>query len=143
MARCGPRASARRTSSGSICASANGRDSTRPTNCRQAIDAGIYQLMSDSKNNLWMAEFEEGYLGKIDAKTTEVTWYAMPSPHARARRMEIDDQDRILVTEYRANKVALFDTKTEKFTEYSLPPHTRSLIGRRFRQERRTLGLHA
>ena len=27
--------------------------------------------------------------------------------------MEIDDQDRILVTEYRANKVALFDTKKE------------------------------
>ena len=38
--------------------------------------------------------------------------------------MEIDDQDRILVTEYRANKVALFDTKTEQFTEYDLPPLT-------------------
>ena len=40
------------------------------------------------------------------------------------RRMEIDDQDRILVTEYRGNKVALFDPKTEKFTEYSLPRYT-------------------
>ena len=27
-------------------------------------------------------------------------------------------------TEYRGNKVAMFDTKTEKFTEYPLPPHT-------------------
>ena len=35
--------------------------------------------------------------------------------------MEIDDQDRILVTEYRGNKVAMFDTKTEQFTEYPLP----------------------
>ena len=35
--------------------------------------------------------------------------------------MSIDDQDRILFTEYGTNKVALFDTKTEKFTEYSLP----------------------
>ena len=84
----------------------------------------IYQLISDSKNNVWMAEFEDGYLGKIDAKTLKVTWFPLPSPHGRARRMEIDDQDRILVTEYRANKVAVFDTKTEQFTEYDLPPLT-------------------
>jgi len=85
---------------------------------------GMYQLISDSKNNVWIAEFEEGYLGKIDAKTLKVTWFATPSPHGRARRMEIDDQDRILLTEYRANKIALFDTRTEQFTEYDLPPFT-------------------
>ena len=84
----------------------------------------IYQLISDSNNNVWMAEFEDGYLGKIDAKTLKVTWFPLPSLHGRARRMEIDDQDRILVTEYRANKVALFDTKTEQFSEYDLPPLT-------------------
>jgi virginiamycin B lyase len=84
----------------------------------------MYQVISDSKNNLWMAEFSEGYLGTIDAKTHAVKWFAVPTPHARARRMEIDDQDRIVVTEYRGNKVAVFDTKTEKFTEYPLPPYT-------------------
>ena len=87
-------------------------------------NAGIYQVMADSQNNLWMAEFTEGHLGKIDAKTTEVTWYDMPTAHARARRMQIDDQDRVLVTEYRTNKVALFDTKTKKFTEYVMPEYT-------------------
>ena len=86
--------------------------------------AAIYQVMADSKNNLWMAEFTEGHLGKIDAKTTKVTWYPIPTAHARARRMQIDSEDRVLVTEYRAGKVALFDTKTEKFTEYSLPEYT-------------------
>ena len=34
-------------------------------------NAGIYQVMADSKNNLWMAEFTEGHLGKIDAKTAQ------------------------------------------------------------------------
>jgi virginiamycin B lyase len=87
-------------------------------------DAGMYQVMADSKNNLWMAEYTEGHLGKIDAKTKQVTWYATPTAHARARRLEIDDQDRILVTEYRTSKAALFDPKTEKFTEYSLPEYT-------------------
>jgi virginiamycin B lyase len=85
---------------------------------------GMYQVISDSKNNLWMAEFSEGYLGTIDAKTGAVKWFPLPTPHARARRMEIDDQDRITVTEYRGDKVATFDTKTEKFTEYPLPPFT-------------------
>ncbi len=86
--------------------------------------AGIYQVMADSKNNLWMAEFTEGHLGKIDAKTGEVTWFATPTAHARARRMEVDDHDNIIVTEYRGNKVAVFNTKTEQFTEYALPQGT-------------------
>ena len=86
--------------------------------------AAIYQVMSDSKNNLWLAEFTNGHLGKIDAKTTKVTWYPVPTPFARARRMQIDEQDRVLVTEYRGNQVALFDPKTEKFTEYNMPPYT-------------------
>ncbi len=86
--------------------------------------AGIYQVISDSQNNLWMAEFTVGHLGKIDAKTTKVTWYPIPTPNARARRMVIDDQDRIMVTEYRGNKVAVFDTRAEKFTEYDLPART-------------------
>ena len=84
----------------------------------------MYQVISDSKNNLWMAEFSEGYLGTIDAKTQAVKWFPLPTAHARARRMEIDDQDRIVVTEYRGNKVAIFDTRAEKFTEYPLPPYT-------------------
>ena len=86
--------------------------------------ASIYQVIADSQNNLWMAEFTEGHIGKIDAKTTKITWWPVPTPHARARRMNIDDQDRIIFTEYRGNKVAFFDTRAEKFTEYELPPRT-------------------
>ncbi|MBV8535026.1 MAG: carboxypeptidase regulatory-like domain-containing protein, partial [Alphaproteobacteria bacterium] len=84
----------------------------------------IYQVMADSKNNLWLAEFTEGHLGKIDAKTTKITWYALPTEHARARRMEIDSHDRVVFTEYRGNKVGVFDPKTEKITEYDLPAYT-------------------
>ena len=58
------------------------------------------------------------------AKTGQVTWYATPTAHARARRMEIDQNDNITFTEYRGNKVAVFDPKTEHFTEYPLPAGT-------------------
>jgi virginiamycin B lyase len=87
-------------------------------------NASIYEVKADSKNNLWMAEYTHGHLGKIDAKTREVTWYVMPTRRARARRLEIDAEDRVLVAEYRASKVALFDSKTEMFTEYTLPEYT-------------------
>ncbi len=82
---------------------------------------GIYQLISDSKNNAWLAEFSDGHLGRIDAKTGDVKWFPTPTPHARARRMTIDDHDNILLTLYRSNSVTYFDTKTETFTEYKLP----------------------
>jgi virginiamycin B lyase len=96
----------------------------QPLNDLAARPASIYQVISDSQNNLWMAEFQRGHVGKIDAKTGKVSWYPLPTVNARARRMVIDDQDRLLITEYRGNKVALFDTKTEKVTEYQLPPFT-------------------
>ena len=103
--------------------------------------AGIYQVMANSKNNLWMAEFTEGHLGKIDAKTTEVTWYVTPTPHARARRMQIDDQDRVLVTEYRAQQgraVRPQDGKIHRIQSAGI--HVP--VPGQFRQERRALGLH-
>jgi virginiamycin B lyase len=84
----------------------------------------IYQVISDSQNNLWMAEFTKGHIGRIDAKTGEVNWHILPTANARARRMNIDDQDRIWVTEYRGNKVAMFDTKTLEVKEWPVPPYT-------------------
>ncbi len=96
-----------------------------PTDLLPSVkNASIYEVKADSRNNLWMAEYTYGHLGKIDAKTREVTWYVMPTPRARARRLEIDAEDRVLVAEYRASKVALFDSKTEMFTEYALPEYT-------------------
>jgi len=86
--------------------------------------ASVYQVISDSQNNLWMAEFQAGHIGKIDAKTTEIKWWPVPTKNARARRLNIDDQDRLTFTEYRGNKVGVFDTRSEKFTEYDLPPRT-------------------
>jgi streptogramin lyase len=97
-------------------------DKFHPTDKLSGGRHSIYQVISDSKNNLWMAEFVDGYIGKIDAKTGAVTWYDLPTAHGRARRMQIDDQDRILLTEYRGNAVAVFDTRAEKFVnEYKLP----------------------
>src|SRR6202021_773302 len=46
--------------------------------------AGIYQVMADSQNNLWRAEYTKGTLGKIDPKRRKDTCTPRPPPHARA-----------------------------------------------------------
>jgi len=85
---------------------------------------GIYQVASDAHNNLWMAEFSTGYLGEIDAKTLKVTWFKPPTANSRMRRMFVASNGDIIVTEYQGNRVAVFNPKTQQFTEYELPAYT-------------------
>jgi streptogramin lyase len=82
---------------------------------------GIYGIAADSHNNLYFAEIGHGHVGRIDAKTMEVSFYTIPTPNSRPRRIEMDAQDRLWVAEYGNNRIALFDTKTEKFTEWTMP----------------------
>jgi virginiamycin B lyase len=81
----------------------------------------IYGIASDSKNNLYFLEFQDNYIGRIDAKTGKITFWRTPTEHARNRRGFVDAEDRLWFAEYRGNKVAMFDPKTEQFTEYPMP----------------------
>jgi streptogramin lyase len=82
---------------------------------------GIYGLTADSHNNLYFAEIGDSHIGRIDAKTGEVKFYATPTRHSRPRRIQADSQDRLWFGEYTGNRIGMFDPKTEKFTEWELP----------------------
>jgi streptogramin lyase len=81
----------------------------------------IYGIAADSSNNLYFAEINHGHIGRIDAKTKEVSFFQIPTPNSRPRRIEMDAQDHLWFAEYGNNHVGLFDTKTEKFTEWAMP----------------------
>jgi virginiamycin B lyase len=81
----------------------------------------IYGIASDSKNNLWFMEFQDNYIGKIDAKTLGISLYRAPTDRSRNRRGIMDEQDRLWFAEYRGNKIGMFDTKEESFKEWKLP----------------------
>jgi len=81
----------------------------------------IYGINSDSKNNLWFLEFQDNYIGKIDAKTLAVSLFRTPTDRSRNRRGIMDAQDRLWFAEYRGNKIGMFDTKDESFKEWALP----------------------
>jgi len=81
----------------------------------------IYGIASDSKNNLWFMEFQDNYIGKVDAKTLGISLYRAPTDRSRNRRGVMDAQDRLWFAEYRGNKIGMFDTREESFKEWKLP----------------------
>jgi len=81
----------------------------------------IYDVVPDSKNNAYFTDFEQGQIGRIDAKTGSITFYQTPTPNSRPRRAWMDSDDRFWFAEYRVNRVGMFDTRTERFQEWLAP----------------------
>jgi virginiamycin B lyase len=80
----------------------------------------IYDVVPDSKNNVFFTDFRQGQIGRIDAKTGEVSLFQTPTPRSAPRRGNMDAQDRLWFGEYRADRIAMFDTKTFEFKEWKL-----------------------
>jgi streptogramin lyase len=81
----------------------------------------IYDVVPDSKNNAYFTDFEQGQIGRVDAKTGTISFYQTPTPNSRPRRAWMDPTDRLWIAEYRTNRVAMFDTRTERFQEWLAP----------------------
>jgi virginiamycin B lyase len=81
----------------------------------------IYDVIPDSQNNVYFTDIAADYIGRIDAKTSEVKLYPMPTKPAGPRRGMMDAQDRVWFGEYRGNKIGMFDTKSERFQEWTMP----------------------
>ena len=80
-----------------------------------------YGVASDSRNNFYGMNLNGTYIIKVDAATKKVTPYPTPSPDAGPRRGHMDAQDRLWFAEFRANKIAMFDTRAETFKEWPAP----------------------
>ena len=78
----------------------------------------VYDIASDSHNNAYFTVFGDERLGRIDAKTGEITFFKTPTAKSGPRRLNMDSQDRAWFSENRGDKVGMFDTKTNKFQEW-------------------------
>jgi virginiamycin B lyase len=81
----------------------------------------IYDVVPDSKNNAYFTDFEQGQIGRVDAKTGNITFYQTPTPNSRPRRAWMDSDDRFWFGEFRVNRIGMFDTRTERFEEWLAP----------------------
>jgi streptogramin lyase len=83
----------------------------------------IYDVIPDSHNNAFFTDFRQGQIGRIDAKTGEVSLFQTPTPRSAPRRGNMDPQDRLWFGEYRADRIGMLDTKTYAFKEWKLRTH--------------------
>jgi len=81
----------------------------------------IYGLNADSHDNLFFTDFAGRWIGRIDAKTGQTSFYPTPTDNSRPRRGRIDAQDRFWFAEYGANRLAMLDTKSGAFQEWEMP----------------------
>ena len=81
-----------------------------------------YGIALDADGNAWFTELlKTGKIGKVDAKTLQVTKYVIPTANARPRRIQVDSDGMVWFAEFDAGKIGRFDPKTETFKEYQLP----------------------
>ena len=85
------------------------------------LQHNIYDVISDSKNNAFFTDFRQQEIGRIDAKTGQITFYSFPTKGGSPRRGTMDDQDRLWVGEYRGHKIGMLDTRTGEMKEWLVP----------------------
>jgi virginiamycin B lyase len=82
----------------------------------------IYDVVPDSKNNVFFTDFRQRHIGRIDAKTGAIKLYEIPTPDSAPRRGSMDAQDRLWFGEYHADRIGMFDTRSEQFKEWLVAP---------------------
>ncbi len=83
--------------------------------------AEAYDVVADSKNNVYGMHMTNDKLWMTDGKTLKTAWYDFPTKGAGCRRGHIDSQDRVWCGVFHGDAVAMFDPKTQKITEWKVP----------------------
>ena len=91
-----------------------------PTDPKGAHISG-YGIPSDRDNNVYMLEFGNTRIGRLDAKTNVATIWATPTVRSRPRRGRFDEQNRLWFGEFGGNAIGMFDPTTELVREWKLP----------------------
>jgi virginiamycin B lyase len=81
----------------------------------------IYDITPDEQNNCYFTVFGNDQLGRVDAKTGEITFYKTPTKDSNPRRGEIDNRGLFWFGEFAGNKIGMFNTKDLSFQEWTPP----------------------
>ncbi len=92
----------------------------------QAVDKNgthinAYGMPTDQENDAYQLNFGGSTVGKIDARTKQVTIWKTPLPFSRPRRGRVDADNILWFAEYGANGIGRFDPKTGMIKEWQLP----------------------
>jgi len=81
----------------------------------------VYDVIPDSKNNGYFLVLGANDVGRIDAKSGDITIFKTPTPRSGPRRGMMDAQDRLWFGENNGDRIGMFDTRTQQFKEWPVP----------------------
>jgi streptogramin lyase len=81
----------------------------------------FYDIYADSRKNVYLTDNSSEYIDRMDARTGKVVLYPTQKFDSAPRRGHVDKQDRLWFGEYQANRIGMFDPKTERIQEWEIP----------------------
>jgi virginiamycin B lyase len=96
-------------------------------------DQGARRIWADSRDRLWVSEWNAGQLSMFDPETSRWRKWRLPGDNPQAYAVFVDDQDVVWLSDFGANAIVRFDPGTERFKVFRLPSapaEVRQLLGR-------------
>ncbi|HKU47327.1 MAG TPA: lyase [Burkholderiales bacterium] len=95
---------------------------------------GARRVWSDSKGNVWVAEWNTGNLSRYEPKSGKWSTWAAPGDEPHVYAVYVDETDKVWAAEWTAQVMLRFDPATEKFESFkssSSRPNVRQIHGRK------------
>jgi virginiamycin B lyase len=81
----------------------------------------VYDISPDAQNNAYFTVFGADQVGRVDAKTKEITVYKTPTKNSNPRRGELAANGLFWFGEFGGNRIGMFNTKDLSFKEWTPP----------------------
>ena len=79
---------------------------------------GARRVWSDSKGNVWVAEWNSGQLSRYEPKTNAWRAWKAPGEGAQVYAVYVDETDRVWISEWAQQVMLRFDPATERFETF-------------------------
>jgi virginiamycin B lyase len=91
-------------------------------------------VWSDSKGNIWVAEWNAGNLSRYEPASGRWSTWPAPGHEPHVYAVYVDETDKVWVAEWSAQAMLRFDPQTGKFESFkssSRRPNVRQIHGRK------------
>jgi virginiamycin B lyase len=96
-------------------------------------DQGARRVWSDSKNRIWVSEWNSGKVSVYDPATGKWQAWKLPGGSPLVYAVYVDEKDVVWLTDFGANAIVRFEQRTGTFTSYPSDrkgANVRQLLGR-------------
>ena len=94
---------------------------------------GARRVWGDSKNRVWVSEWNSGQVSVYDPATRAWRAWRLPGANPKVYAVYVDERDVVWLSDWGANALVSFDPKTERFASYASPrrsANVRQILGR-------------